>query len=132
MVDTSGWISKEELLKSSFPSDEGQRQLFESAGVRPGIMGDAYAAQLCFHRNSGLPGEYFDPLGSLQVPNEDESCRCFEKFQTRLGQEDTYCGCAGCSQIFRQEDLVELSLGCLLYTSPSPRDLSTSRMPSSA
>ena len=25
-----------------------------------------------------------------------------------------------------------LALGCLLYTSPSPRDLSTSRMPSSA
>ena len=25
-----------------------------------------------------------------------------------------------------------LSEGCLLYTSPSPRDLSTSRMPSSA
>ena len=25
-----------------------------------------------------------------------------------------------------------LSFGCLLYTSPSPRDLSTSRMPSSA
>ena len=25
-----------------------------------------------------------------------------------------------------------LSMGCLLYTSPSPRDLSTSRMPSSA
>ena len=28
--------------------------------------------------------------------------------------------------------LVPESLGCLLYTSPSPRDLSTSRMPSSA
>ena len=27
---------------------------------------------------------------------------------------------------------VEVPLGCLLYTSPSPRDLSTSRMPSSA
>ena len=27
---------------------------------------------------------------------------------------------------------VILSMGCLLYTSPSPRDLSTSRMPSSA
>ena len=25
-----------------------------------------------------------------------------------------------------------ISIGCLLYTSPSPRDLSTSRMPSSA
>ena len=29
-------------------------------------------------------------------------------------------------------DLVENIGGCLLYTSPSPRDLSTSRMPSSA
>ena len=27
---------------------------------------------------------------------------------------------------------VDHTLGCLLYTSPSPRDLSTSRMPSSA
>ena len=27
---------------------------------------------------------------------------------------------------------VDLPTGCLLYTSPSPRDLSTSRMPSSA
>ena len=27
---------------------------------------------------------------------------------------------------------VEVALACLLYTSPSPRDLSTSRMPSSA
>ena len=27
---------------------------------------------------------------------------------------------------------VEKVMGCLLYTSPSPRDLSTSRMPSSA
>ena len=31
------------------------------------------------------------------------------------------------------EDLyIEVPNGCLLYTSPSPRDLSTSRMPSSA
>ena len=29
-------------------------------------------------------------------------------------------------------DSVAQSLACLLYTSPSPRDLSTSRMPSSA
>ena len=29
----------------------------------------------------------------------------------------------------RQRDFLK---GCLLYTSPSPRDLSTSRMPSSA
>ena len=30
------------------------------------------------------------------------------------------------------DELVELRERCLLYTSPSPRDLSTSRMPSSA
>ena len=29
-------------------------------------------------------------------------------------------------------NIAELIMGCLLYTSPSPRDLSTSRMPSSA
>ena len=28
--------------------------------------------------------------------------------------------------------LIDLHFDCLLYTSPSPRDLSTSRMPSSA
>ena len=30
------------------------------------------------------------------------------------------------------EELAQLPYFCLLYTSPSPRDLSTSRMPSSA
>ena len=34
------------------------------------------------------------------------------------------------SQVLR--DRRETLLNCLLYTSPSPRDLSTSRMPSSA
>ena len=32
----------------------------------------------------------------------------------------------------RSIDLLVCNAGCLLYTSPSPRDLSTSRMPSSA
>ena len=31
-----------------------------------------------------------------------------------------------------EEDKTRLIFPCLLYTSPSPRDLSTSRMPSSA
>ena len=30
------------------------------------------------------------------------------------------------------QDIIDWLLSCLLYTSPSPRDLSTSRMPSSA
>ena len=35
-------------------------------------------------------------------------------------------------QIDDPEEIKELIRTCLLYTSPSPRDLSTSRMPSSA
>ena len=33
---------------------------------------------------------------------------------------------------FTNRELLEINTPCLLYTSPSPRDLSTSRMPSSA
>ena len=36
------------------------------------------------------------------------------------------------AHVRRWFDLVDEQYGCLLYTSPSPRDLSTSRMPSSA
>ena len=41
--------------------------------------------------------------------------------------------CEGQSEMLEKIDLFrELCRDCLLYTSPSPRDLSTSRMPSSA
>ena len=53
--------------------------------------------------------------------------------------DDTYSGKTYCiaSHIFKDgEQTKKLDMGiiytCLLYTSPSPRDLSTSRMPSSA
>ena len=48
------------------------------------------------------------------------------------------CGCGGGANIKRllkkcPEGIVKgIDYSCLLYTSPSPRDLSTSRMPSSA
>ena len=42
----------------------------------------------------------------------------------------------GRSRAIRQDgdssDVIQEAIDCLLYTSPSPRDLSTSRMPSSA
>ena len=37
-----------------------------------------------------------------------------------------------CNPAHSVKDRIGLSMICLLYTSPSPRDLSTSRMPSSA
>ena len=36
------------------------------------------------------------------------------------------------AQLDKAQSFLTLSINCLLYTSPSPRDLSTSRMPSSA
>ena len=38
----------------------------------------------------------------------------------------------GNSSVGKHVKFYDKSLSCLLYTSPSPRDLSTSRMPSSA
>ena len=38
---------------------------------------------------------------------------------------------SGCAYV-KPRPLVDTQTSCLLYTSPSPRDLSTSRMPSSA
>ena len=41
-------------------------------------------------------------------------------------------GICGDAKLVAQQLLTQLAPTCLLYTSPSPRDLSTSRMPSSA
>ena len=63
--------------------------------------------------------------------NYDEILKCYEghtelhantSFEFGLMNETYYT-------LFRDHDLLEY---CLLYTSPSPRDLSTSRMPSTA
>ena len=45
----------------------------------------------------------------------------------------TCVSCSSCSSLWVRDLLGNMNhVGCLLYTSPSPRDLSTSRMPSSA
>ena len=46
---------------------------------------------------------------------------------------DSWCMKCGNEMLWRiQGDYIEYYCGCLLYTSPSPRDISGSRMPSSA
>ena len=72
----------------------------ESAGVRPGIMGDAYAAQLCFHRNSGLLGEYFDPLGRRQCTGAHrsaaENCPVGDGLHLGLRGEEAHTQAGAC------------------------------------
>ena len=52
--------------------------------------------------------------------------------QSATGMDLYYCGLIGLVATGLIVWITEYYTGCLLYTSPSPRDLSTSRMPSSA
>ena len=57
----------------------------------------------------------------------------FTKWRKRVGVEEANkITKAATSRGTDMHTLVEHYMNCLLYTSPSPRDLSTSRMPSSA
>ena len=55
-----------------------------------------------------------------------------EKMRNKLIEEHRACPVGKAAQPHKGQPMVEHSKDCLLYTSPSPRDLSTSRMPSSA
>ena len=54
--------------------------------------------------------------------------------QLKTLQNITYDFIEASKNVTESNDIYDLDVGhtCLLYTSPSPRDLSTSRMPSSA
>ena len=49
-----------------------------------------------------------------------------------LGCRDEKKGLSTEKEIGKKSKFLKIDMTCLLYTSPSPRDLSTSRMPSSA
>ena len=71
---------------------------------------------------TGRPGPVFlDLPGDILMTNVDAELK-FSKFIAPVGYAPLE------EEISKAVKL----LGCLLYTSPSPRDLSTSRMPSSA
>jgi len=58
----------------------------------------------------------------VQLIQRKESEQWYINFPSALAQ----------AMEFEKGEAVEWIVACLLYTSPSPRDLSTSRMPSSA
>ena len=65
----------------------------------------------------------------LRVPVTAEERAMIERKMQQMG--------TGCFSVYARKMLIDgyvirLDYSCLLYTSPSPRDLSTSRMPSSA
>ena len=68
-------------------------------------------------------GEIVDKLTILEIKLRNSDC---DQKSKQIVKEMTYL-----SPIVEELNIPD-ELICLLYTSPSPRDLSTSRMPSSA
>ena len=60
------------------------------------------------------------------TPNDIEENELIEKSQELIEAKIDFL------QIRRKDDTLDQIYSCLLYTSPSPRDPKTSRMPSSA
>ena len=85
-------------------------------------------------RSVDLNGNAIDSIGSVFAPNNYND----------LSEVEAFVGARGLGQVIStlpsaqsciSEQMFRYVIGvghCLLYTSPSPRDLSTSRMPSSA
>ena len=78
------------------------------------------------------------PFYYINLERQPERMEKMEELLSSLEIEEYYRidakshqnGFAGCAQTVA--DALDTLQSCLLYTSPSPRDLSTSRMPSSA
>ncbi len=86
-----------------------------------------------------LIAEVKDPSGRIRIPGFYDRVRELSEQERRLiaqapFDQDAYMKDLGVDELWGEEPYttVERTWICLLYTSPSPRDLSTSRMPSSA
>ena len=81
-----------------------------------------------------------DSMADIHLNNVSKRWGSFvgvEKFNLDIADKEflVLLGPSGCGKTTTMRmiaGLEDVSEGCLLYTSPSPRDLSTSRMPSSA
>ena len=77
---------------------------------------------------------YLDSANSSQKPKVvvDRIYDFYTKEFSNVGRSVHYLAVAATNLYENTRVLVQKYINCLLYTSPSPRDLSTSRMPSSA
>ena len=89
---------------------------------------------ICGHSDCGAMKAVLNPQSIERMPTVKAWLRHAEVAKTVVADN---CGCADHSTlgVLTEENVVaqlDHLRTCLLYTSPSPRDLSTSRMPSSA
>ena len=90
------------------------------------ILGDSLQVMASLAEREGLRGKvqciYIDPPYGIKF-NSNFQWSTTDKLGTTTDSVE---------KISREPEQVKAFRDCLLYTSPSPRDLSTSRMPSSA
>ena len=90
-------------------------------------------AHLCKMQRPGIePGSHRRQRCILPL---DHRCGCVQRSTLLFEYDDPSAPNGGgvqCQCLCAHGGSPRLTMGCLLYTSPSPRDLSTSRMPSSA
>ena len=83
------------------------------------------------HRSRGIGSRLL--AHSLNEASEDENIvDAYLHVQTNNEEAIKFYCDPGGKFAFEKGEVIEKYYNCLLYTSPSPRDLSTSRMPSSA
>ena len=95
---------------------------FDTNGTFEVLEGDVVLNGSLFDPLDHLPGEF-----KIAYSSTEGECKYFVDFTIIV---NTDCVPCGRGEIEISEAVT--ANGCLLYTSPSPRDLSTSRMPSSA
>ena len=87
-----------------------------------------------------MVNDFLDNLGARQhrkmteknATKEEITNTCEETFGKKACHEETYYNSESEGKDFKDAFYAPEEYGCLLYTSPSPRDATLSRMPSSA
>ena len=95
-----------------------------------------------FFFNNLVKAEYEKIFYDLKIESITGEIIDFKEYENKavlLVNTASYCGFTNqydelqeLWDTYKSKGLIVLGIPCLLYTSPSPRDLSTSRMPSSA
>ena len=134
---------------------DGERELLDGEGVRNPVVSEGIAdlySDAEFGKGRGFAGiagrfrgkhtlivEDVAIVGPLERRSTGAKTRLFgrtlKNYRRSMHSMDIKFGFADTARelvIHAEGDQEELTKTCLLYTSPSPRDLSTSRMPSSA